>query len=194
MRQNEQGHNEMSFPFRQRPHLPDNRRCAVKVSDGTTLYLKCFANLEKMNIARCYVPGDFGEVIETELHHFSYLRVKNKGGEIHCSLVIGKARVSPTKLMTIPRREFTVAVVSVTVSHMLREELGCANAKEYFLTDSKVVLSYINNHARGFHTFVANRVQKIRNSTTPQKWHYGPTDKNPADGALVLWTHVPVGK
>ena len=108
--------------------------------------------------------------------------------------MIGKARVSPTKLMTIPRREFTVAVVSVTVSHMLREELGCANAKEYFLTDSKVVLSYINNHARGFHTFVANRVQKIRNSTTPQKWHYGPTDKNPADGALVLWIHVPVGK
>ena len=66
---------------------------------------------------------------------------------------------------------------------MLREELGCANAKEYFWTDSKVVLSYINNDSRRFHTFVANRVQKIRNSTTAQHWHHVPTDKNPADGA-----------
>lgn len=66
---------------------------------------------------------------------------------------------------------------------MLREELSCVNAKEYFWTDSKVVLSYINNDSRRFHTFVANRLQKIHNSTTPQQWHYVPTDRNPADGA-----------
>ena len=153
-----------------------------------------FANLQKVNIARCYVPANFGEVIDTELHHFSdasasgygqcsYLRVRNQRGEIHCSLVIGKARVSPTKLTTIPRLELTAAVVSVTISNMLREELGYADGKEYFWTDSKVVLGYINNDARRFHTFVANRVQKIRHSTSPQQWLYVPTDKNPADGA-----------
>lgn len=59
----------------------------------------------------------------------------------------GKACVAPTKLTTIPRLELTAAVVSVTVSNMLREQLGCANAKAYFWTDSKVVLSYINNNA-----------------------------------------------
>ncbi|XP_038158088.1 uncharacterized protein LOC119794558 [Cyprinodon tularosa] len=154
-----------------------------------------FANLEKIHIARCYIPVDFGDVIEKELHHFSdastngygqcsYLRVKNSKGEIHCSLVMGKARVSPTKLTTIPRLELTAAVVSVTVSNLLREQLSCANTKEYFWTDSKVVLSYINNDSRRFHTFVANRVQRIRNSTSPQQWHYVPTDRNPADGAL----------
>lgn len=126
-----------------------------------------FANLEKINIARCYIPTNFGKVVKTELHHFSDastsgfdLRVKNQRGEIHCSLVIGKARVSPTKLTTIPRLELTPAVVSVAVSNMLREELGYAISKEYFWTDSKVVLSYINNDSRRFHTFVANRVQK----------------------------------
>ncbi|XP_041946889.1 uncharacterized protein LOC121707963 [Alosa sapidissima] len=153
-----------------------------------------FANLEKIEIDRCYLPVNFGVVMETELHHFSdastsgygqcsYLRVKNLRGEIQCSLVIGKARVSPTKLTTIPRLELTAAVVSVTVSNMLREELSYTDVKEHFWTDSKVVLSYINNDSRRFHTFVANRVQKIRNSTTPQQWHYVPTDKNPADGA-----------
>lgn len=106
-----------------------------------------FANLEKINIAQCYRPADFGEVVDTELHHFldastsgygqcSYMRVRNQG-EIHCSLVIGKARVSPTKLTKIPRLELTAAVVSVAISNMLREELGCADKKEYFWTDSK---------------------------------------------------------
>ncbi|XP_032363653.1 uncharacterized protein LOC116677092 [Etheostoma spectabile] len=153
-----------------------------------------FANLEKINIARCYIPANFGEVVETELHHFSdastsgygqcsYLRFRNQRGDIHCSLAIGKARVSPTKLATIPRLELTAAVVSVGVSNMLREELGSVDAKEYFWTDSKVVLGYINNDARRFHTFVANRVQKIRHSTSPQQWFYVPTDENPADGA-----------
>lgn len=153
-----------------------------------------FVNLEKIDIARCYIPANFGKIVGTELHHFSdastsgygqcsYLRAKNRRGEIHCSLVIGKARVSPTKVTTIPRLELTAAVVSVTVSNMLREELGYADVKEYFWTDSKVVLGYINNDARRFHTFVANRVQKIRHSTTPQQWLYVPTDENPADGA-----------
>lgn len=47
----------------------------------------------------------------------------------------------------------------------------------------KVVLGYINNDARRFHTFVANRVQKIRQSTSPQQWFYIPADENPADSA-----------
>lgn len=46
----------------------------------------------------------------------------------------------------------TAAAVSVTVSNMLREELVYSNVEEFFWTDSKVVLGYINNEARRFHT------------------------------------------
>lgn len=153
-----------------------------------------FSNLHKVNTARCHVPTDFGEVVETELHHYSdastsgygqcsYLRVKNSEGEIHCSLVIGKACVSPTKVTTIPRLELTAAVVSVSISNMLKEEFRIDECEEYFWTDSKIVLGYINNDARRFHVFVANRVQKIRPYTNPQQWHNVPTDENPADAA-----------
>lgn len=83
--------------------------------------------------------------------------------------------------MTIPRLELTAAVVSVAISSILKEELGFMNSDEYFWTDSKVVLGYINNEARRFHTFVSNRIQKIHLTTTPQRWRYVPTDKNPAD-------------
>ncbi|KAI4902936.1 hypothetical protein NFI96_019343, partial [Prochilodus magdalenae] len=152
------------------------------------------SELEKICIARCYLPADFGKVIKMELHHFSdastsgygqcsYLRLKNEKGEIHCVLVMGKARVSPMKVTTIPRLELTAAAVSVSVSSLLREELSYSQVEEFFWTDSKVVLGYINNDARRFHTFVANRVQKIRQGSSPKQWFYVSTDENPADNA-----------
>lgn len=151
-------------------------------------------NLQKVNIARSYVPANFGRVVKTELHHFSdastsgygqcsYLRFRNENGNFHCSLVIGKSRVAPTKVTTIPRLELTAAVVSVKVSDMLKEELGYSDVEEVFWTDSKVVLGYINNEARRFHTFVSNRVQRIHLSTNPQRWRYISTDQIPADHA-----------
>ena len=52
---------------------------------------------------------------------------------------------------------------------------------EVFWTDSKKVLGYINNDARRFHVFVVNRVQEIRERTSPKQWHYIGTKSNPAD-------------
>ena len=134
-------------------------------------------SLKRLQINRYYVPATFGDVMNKELHHFfdastagygqcTYLRLINKNNDVHCSFVMGKARVSPTKVTTIPRLELTAATVSVTVSNMLKEELLYDNVEEFFWTDSKVTLGYISNVARRFHTFVANRVQKIRNNTT----------------------------
>ncbi|XP_043088612.1 uncharacterized protein LOC122334667 [Puntigrus tetrazona] len=131
---------------------------------------------------------------QKELHHFSdasnsgygqctYLRSISEEGNIHCALVIGKSRVAPIKVQTIPRLELTAAVISVAMSNMLKQELDYADIEEHFWTDSQVVLGYINNEARRFHTFVANRVQKIHLSTTPQQWKYVPTNENPADHA-----------
>lgn len=151
-------------------------------------------DLATVSIPRCYVPTSFGTVSKVELHHFSdastngygqcsYLKVRNDKGDIHCSLVMAKSRVSPIKVTTIPRLELTAAVVSVKTSNLLKEELDYSNIEEFFWTDSKVVLGYIRNEARRFHTFVANRIQKIHLSTTSQQWRYIPTDQNPADYA-----------
>jgi len=150
--------------------------------------------LENIEVPRCYYPADFGEICRVELHHFSdastmgygqcsYLRFVNQNGDVHCSLVFAKARVAPTKIVTIPRLELTAAVVSVRVSSMLKAELDYANIQEFFWTDSQVVLGYINNEARRFHTFVANRVQLIRQRTSPEQWNYVASADNPADYA-----------
>ncbi|XP_062600914.1 uncharacterized protein LOC134262527 [Saccostrea cucullata] len=156
-------------------------------------WIKDLQNLDLIKVPRCLIPSDFGKPITFELHHFSdastngygqcsYLRVV-KGTKVHCALVIAKARVAPLKVVTIPRLELTAAVLSVKVSLFLKRELNLPINREYFWTDSKVVLGYINNEARRFHVFVANRVQMIRDATKPHQWLYIESASNPADHA-----------
>lgn len=150
--------------------------------------------LKEVTIPRCYHPNAYGEISRTELHPFSdtsntgygscsYLRFKNDESEVYCSLVMAKARVAPTKITSIPRLELTAAVLSAKMSVMLKTELDIKIDREFFWTDSQVVLAYINNEARRFHVFVANRVQLIRDITDPDQWHYVTTTENPADHA-----------
>jgi hypothetical protein len=109
--------------------------------------------------------------------------VINQNHDVHCVLVMGKARVSPLKFVSIPRLELAAALVSVKISDILRTKMTYENVQEYFWTDSKVVLGYIANDARRFHVFVSNRVQQIRNSSEPSQWKYVESANNPADHA-----------
>lgn len=63
-----------------------------------------------------------------------------KSGEVHCSLAMGKARVAPAKVTTIPRLELTAAVVATRIGNLLKGELELDCVHEYYWTDSKVVL------------------------------------------------------
>lgn len=157
-------------------------------------WIRDLPNLAEMEIKRCYLPSSFGNIKSYELHNFSdastsgygectYLRVINESNDVHCSLLMGKSRVSPTKVTTIPRLELSAAVVAVRTSEMLRNELEIQDLQEYFWTDSTVVLGYINNDARRFQVFVANRIQRIKSSTKPEQWFHVASEDNPADHA-----------
>ncbi|XP_022102427.1 uncharacterized protein LOC110985605 [Acanthaster planci] len=149
-------------------------------------------HLQDLKVSRCFRPEDFGDVKSIEVHHFSdasntgyaqcsYLRLQDTEGRVHCALVMGKCRVCPLKTVTIPRLELNAAVVSVRVSALLQKELDYKEYSEVFWTDSQVVLGYIANDARRFHTFVANRVQQIRDQTEPNQWRHVRSEANPAD-------------
>ena len=150
--------------------------------------------LAELKIRLCYKPDNFGHVKTVELHSFSdasvngygqcsYLRMINDRDEVHCALVMAKSRVTPLKPVTVPRLELTAAVVSTKISSLLQKELNYQDMQEFFWTDSRVVLGYISNEARRFHTFAANRVQAIRDHASPEQWRYVDTKDNPADDA-----------
>ena len=64
---------------------------------------------------------------------------------------------------------------------MLKNELDIEGTKCYYHTDSEVVIGYINNEARRFHVYVGNRVQHIRDRSSPRDWFHVPLKENPAD-------------
>ena len=93
-----------------------DRISAQRESWKTSLFL-----FESLLIKRCLKHDNFGDVCYVELHHFSdastiwnaqcsYVRLTDNYGSVHCSFMMGKARVMPIKPVTIPRLELTAAL------------------------------------------------------------------------------------
>ena len=138
-------------------------------------------------------PVDF-DVTDTKLYHFcdagesgygtvSCIRFTSRSRPPHSTLVMGKARVAPLKVVTIPRMELTAAVFAARIDNMLRKELYLQISDSFFWTDSTSVLKYILSDTQRFNTFVANRVSVIRALTQKSQWRHIKTDLNPADNA-----------
>ena len=119
---------------------------------------------------------------ETGYGQCSYLRLVDDNNQVHCSFVMGKAHVAPRKTVSIPWLELAAAAaVSVRVADVLKNELDYERIEEFHWTGSKVVLGFINNESRRFHVYVANRVQLIRDYTSPAQLRYVESASNPAD-------------
>ena len=149
--------------------------------------------LEQFKVSRCVIPAEFGTVMSRQIHVFSdassigygtvaYLRLQDDSNRIHCTFLIGKARLAPIKPVTIPRLELTAATVSIRVGELLKKEID-GNPEFMYHTDSTTVLRYIANEQQRFHVFVANRVQLIRDHSCLNQWKYVDTKENPADDA-----------
>ncbi|XP_071503699.1 uncharacterized protein [Diadema antillarum] len=101
-------------------------------------------DLEKFRIPRCFKPSDFEEIQAVELHHFSdasqtgygqcsYIRLVDDHGKMHCTLVLGKSRLTLLRSITILSLELAVAAtVSAKTSSFLIAELKYTDTKEFF--------------------------------------------------------------
>ena len=104
-------------------------------------------------------------------------------GRVFCSFLIGKCRLAPLKVTTIPRLELTAATVSFQLNKILTKELQIPIDKVTFWADSMTVIRYIANESKRFYTYVANRVAFIREESSPSQWRYIDSKSNPADEA-----------
>ena len=148
--------------------------------------------LSDVKVPRCVKPQHFSKVYSIQLHYLSdaseegygtvsYLRMADSQGNIACSILLGKARVSPLKTVTMPRLELTAATVAVKLHKQIKKELTLPIHEVIFWTDSTIVLQYINNSHTRFQTFVANRLATIHDLLNPSQWRYVSSDLNPAD-------------
>ena len=165
--------------------------------DEWIIWKEKLRNLEKIKVAQCFKPRGFSKIKDASVHLFSdasetgygqasYLQLVSEDNQIHCSLLIGKSRVTPTKYISIPRLELTAATLSIKMSQLTKRELelnDVTSIREHFWTYSQVVLGYINNESKRFKLFVANRVQLLRDNSNTNQWHYVGTKNNPADDA-----------
>ena len=175
-----------------------NQPLPVHLLPRWKLWLHNLTQLSTVIIPRCFVIPQFGKVVRRELHHFSdastmgygqctYLKQINEHGDICCSFVIGKARVTPLKMITIPRLDLTAALLSIKISKLLKTAFKYQINEEYFWTDSTIVLCYLKNDNRRFMTYVANRIEQIKEqikeNITVNQWHYVASESNPSDHA-----------
>ena len=148
--------------------------------------------MTQISIPRCFYRLPDHDDAVVELHYFcdaseigygtvSYLRIIYSDGTINCSFVMGKSRNAPIRSPTIPRIELQRALLAVRMNKMIKDELDITVHETYFWTDSMIVLSYIRNTTKRFQTYVANRVNEIRESTDPSQWRHCPGSLNPAD-------------
>lgn len=84
------------------------------------------------------------------------------------------------KPTTIPRLELQAALLAAKQSKSVLSEMDW-KCDSYLWSDSKIVLGYIHNDTKRFHTFVANRLSQIHDVSDLSQWHYVRTDRNPAD-------------
>ena len=150
------------------------------------------AQMKYVTFPRCLKPLGFGDATVTQLHHFSdasswaygacsYLRLVNDKGEISSRLIMARSRLAPIKAVTIPRLELMAATLAARQDQTLRTEMDMPINQSFFWTDSEIVLKYIKNEDRRYHTFVANRVTLIRELTNPSAWNHISTHQNVAD-------------
>ena len=148
--------------------------------------------LSNIQIARCIKPPQIDSDFTVELHHFadgseraygsaSYVKIYDARGHVGVSLLMGKARLAPLKVISIPRLELSAAVVAVRTHQQIVREFDLKVNRSVFWTDSMSTLKCIRNVKTRFKTFVANRLAIIHDVTLPDDWKYVPSALNPAD-------------
>ena len=169
-----------------------------ELSLGWKSWKNALPDLQNILIQRCYHPRQFGPVTRAELHAFSdasqtaigvavYLLLFNCKEDDSVSLLFEQAKVAPISPIRILRLELCGAVLAVQAVDRITEEIDMEISDTVFYTDSKVVLGYCNE-SRRFHIYVANRVQTIRKSSSPDQWRYIESSVNPADLATRAWS------
>ncbi|EFA13221.1 hypothetical protein TcasGA2_TC010710 [Tribolium castaneum] len=110
-----------------------------------------------------------------------YVKVPEKVPTVR--IICARSKVAPLKSLSIPRLELCAALLLARLIHFVESTFQSRLIIENIvaLTDSSVVLNWINASPHRWHTFVANRVAKIQELVPSVNWYHVDGKENPAD-------------
>lgn len=108
----------------------------------------------------------------------AYFRAENEN-EINCNFVMGKSRQE--NALTIPRLELQAAVIASRMKCVITSHISFRVDSVFLLSGSQTVLSYIRNENSRISSYIAHRVNEIRENTRINSWNFIPGQLNVAD-------------
>ncbi|XP_036340710.1 uncharacterized protein LOC118750082 [Rhagoletis pomonella] len=176
-------------------------------------WLKYRSKLEGLNKIRIDRWMGMIQRVQTTLHSFCdassqayaavpYTKTVDVGDVAHISLLTARTKVAPLKGATIPRLELSAALLLAETIQNVRDSLGLMDAPYYLWSDSAIALCWLKKHPTTLKPFISNRVRRIQELTSPDRWYHVRSARNPADCSsrgitpevlLVhpLWWHGP---
>jgi len=153
-------------------------------------------NIGKIEIPRFYSPNMpekkiiqliiFVDASAEAFAATAYFRFEAENGLVHVAQVIAKAKVAPIKQLSIPQLELQAAILGIRLAATVKANHTLKIDKTKYLTDSKVVLAWINSKKYKFKPFVAVRIGEILENSTRNEWFHVPTSENVADDATRM--------
>lgn len=124
----------------------------------------------------------FADACESSFGAAVYLYL-DSNSEFKTSLICSKSKVSPLKVVSIPRLELCAAVLLAKLMKFVIDTYRSRYnlTKIFAFSDSTVVLHWIHSSPHRWKTFVANRVAKIHSYIPQNVWFHVDGKSNPAD-------------
>lgn len=157
-------------------------------------------NTRRVRIPRCYSPfilcgrgvqlHVFADASEEAFAAVAYWRVAGPDG-VELSLIAGKVRCAPVKLLSVPRLELQAAVLATRLMIEIKQSHDklCID-KTVLWSDSETVLKWLRCDQRRYVQFVAFRVAEVVEHAPAHLWRWVPTAFNVADDATRVRSPV----
>ena len=88
-----------------------------------------------------------------------YVRFLRRDGSYSCQLIFSRTKI--VNDTSTPRLELVAAVLNASTSHIVKVSLKDLHTREWFITDSQVVLHWLNSLTTVLKMYVWNRIIKV---------------------------------
>ena len=153
-------------------------------------HFKTIQELRDVHFQRCIIPID---AVNLDIQTIDtadaskevacsaiYARVLRKTSEYSCQLVFSRSKLLPIDI-TQPRAELAASVLGTHTAEVVKRSFGSKHKSSIKLTDSQIVVHWLNNLKLTHEIWNRNRIIEILRFTKVEDWYYVRTHDMIAD-------------